>query len=256
MEIKLDGKVAVVTGGGRGIGKAVALALAEAGADVVLAARTLSRLEEVADLVRSIGRRSLPVAMDVTDKKAVESLMSKAVEGLGGLHILVNNAAIMSPSPILETTEEDWDRVIAVNLKSCFLCTQAAGRFMIEQQYGKIINMASTGGVIAGPNNASYHASKAAIIHFTRAVAIEWIRHNINVNAISPGGFATEQQAKSGQTSSVDREWAHNNFRRAIPMARLGGADDLKGAAVFLASEAARYVTGHNLVVDGGWTCW
>ncbi|MBW2207620.1 MAG: SDR family oxidoreductase [Deltaproteobacteria bacterium] len=248
MEINLENKVAVVTGGGRGIGKAVALALAEAGADVVLAARTLSQLEEVADLVRSIGRRSLPVAMDVTDKKAVESLMSKAVEGLGGLHILVNNAAIMSPSPILETTEEDWDRVIAVNLKSCFLCTRAAGRFMIEQQYGKIINMASTGGVIAGPNNASYHASKAAFIHFTRAVAIEWIRHNINVNAIGPGTVDVPLADKFIQKGS------RNVMLKAVPIKRFADTTEIANLALFLASDLSNYMVGEHVIIDGGLT--
>ena len=248
MEIKLDGKVAVITGGGRGIGKAVALALAEAGADVVLASRTPSQLEEVAELVRSKGRRSLPIATDVTDKRAVESLMSKAVEGLGGLHILVNNAAIMSPSPILETTEEDWDRVIAVNLKSYFLCTQAAGRFMMEQQYGKIINMASTGGIIAGPNNASYHASKAAIIHFTRAVAIEWIRHNINVNAIGPGTVDAPLADKFIQKGSRDV------MLKAVPIKRFADTTEIANLVLFLASDLSNYMVGEHVIIDGGLT--
>jgi len=248
MEIKLENKVAVVTGGGRGIGKAVALSLADAGADVVVASRTPSQLEEVAELVRSKGRRALPFPVDVTNKRDVEKLMSLAVEQLGGLHILVNNAAIMSPAPILETTEEDWDRVIAVNLKSCFLCTQAAGRFMIEQQYGKIINMASTGGIIAGPNNASYHASKAAILHFTKAVAIEWIRHHINVNAIAPGTVDAPLADKFIQKGSRE------GMLRAVPIRRFADTSEIANLVLFLASDLSNYMVGEHVIIDGGLT--
>ncbi len=248
MEMNLENRVAVVTGGGRGIGKAVAIALAEAGADVVVASRTSSQLDEVAGLIRAKGRRALPVEADVTDKDAVERLMSRAVEDLGGLHILVNNAAIMSPSPIMETTEEDWDRVIAVNLKSYFLCTQAAGPFMIEQQYGKIINMASTGGVIAGPNNASYHATKAAVIHFTKAVAIEWIRHNINVNAIGPGTVDAPLADKFIQKGSRDV------ILKAVPIKRFAEAGEIANLVLFLASDLSNYMVGEHVIIDGGLT--
>ncbi|MGQ9655954.1 MAG: SDR family NAD(P)-dependent oxidoreductase, partial [Thermodesulfobacteriota bacterium] len=151
MMIDLDGKVAVVTGAGRGIGRAISVALAEAGAHLVLAARTASQLEETAEEVGSRGRRAVVVPTDVSNREAVERLMASAVESLGGIHILVNNAATMSPGPTLELSEEQWDRVIAVNLKSVFLCTQAAGRYMVKQRYGKIVNVASTGGEIASP---------------------------------------------------------------------------------------------------------
>ncbi len=248
VEIDLEGKVAVVTGAGKGIGKATALALAEAGADVVLAARTGSLLEEAAEEVRSKGRKALPIPTDVTEKAAVERLMTSTVEQLGGLHILVNNAGIMAPAPLIEQTEADWDRVMAVNLKGMFLCTQAAGRRMIEGKYGKIINMASTGGIIAGPKNASYHASKAAIIHFTRAAAIEWIRYNINVNAIGPGSVDTElvDQFIQGRNREV--------MLKGVPIRRIADPREIAHLAVFLASDLSGYMVGEHVVIDGGLT--
>ena len=248
IQIDLKGKVAVVTGAGRGIGKASALALAEAGADVVLASRTSSQLEEVAELVRSKGSRSLTVPTDVTKKMAVERLMSAAVDELGGLHILVNNAATMVPVPLMEHTEEDWDRVMAVNLKSVFLCTQTAGRYMVEQRYGKIINVASTGGVIAGPNNASYHASKAGVIHFSKAAAIEWIKYNINVNAIGPGTVDTEQLDRFIQKGTRE------TMLKGVPIKRIADPDEIANLVVFLASDLSSYMVGEHVIIDGGLT--
>jgi NAD(P)-dependent dehydrogenase (short-subunit alcohol dehydrogenase family) len=248
IEIDLEGKVAVVTGAGRGIGKSAAIALAEAGADVVLAARTGSQLEEAALEIRSKGRRALPIQTDVTQKASVENLMASAHDQMGGLHILVNNAAIMAPGPLMEQTDEAWDRVMEVNLKAVFLCTRSAGHYMIKQQYGKVINMASTGGVIAGPNNASYHASKAAIIHFTRSVAIEWIRHNINVNAIGPGTVDTElvdQFIKGG-----NRE----RMLKGIPIRRFAAPEEIANLVAFLASDLSDYMVGEHVIIDGGLT--
>ncbi|MFH1350350.1 MAG: 3-oxoacyl-ACP reductase family protein [Pseudomonadota bacterium] len=248
VEINLEGKVAVVTGAGRGIGKAVAIALAEAGADVALAARTASQLEECAKEIRRRGRRALPLQTDVTRKEEVGRLMKATVEELGGLHILVNNAAIMAPGPLLEMTEEEWERVMTVNLKAIFLCTQAAGRYMVEQRYGKIINMASTGGVIAGPRNASYHASKAAIIHFTKAAAIEWIRYNINVNAIGPGTVDTELVDRFIQSGTRE------TMLKAIPIRRFAEPKEIANLVIFLASDLSSYMVGEHVIVDGGLT--
>ena len=248
IEIDLKGKVAVVTGAGRGIGKSAAVALAEAGADVVLAARTASQLEETALEIRSKGRRALPIQTDVTKKASVENLMAAAYDQMGGLHILVNNAAIMAPGPLIEHAEEAWDKVMAVNLKAVFLCTQSAGHYMIKQQYGKIINMASTGGIIAGPNNASYHASKAAIIHFTRSVAIEWIRHNINVNAIGPGTVDTELVDQFIQGGKRER------MMKGIPIRRFADPEEIANLVAFLASDLSNYIVGEHVIIDGGLT--
>jgi len=248
MEIDLSGKVAVVTGASRGIGKATAMALARAGADVVLAARTRSQLEEAARQIRSIGTRALPIPTDITQKTSAEELMAAAHDHMGGLHILVNNAAVMAPGPLMEQTEEDWDRVMAVNLKAVFLCTQAAGRHMIDQQYGKIINMASTGGVIAGPKNSAYHASKAAVIHFTRSVAIEWIRHGINVNAVGPGTVDTElvdQFIQGGNREAM---------LKGIPIRRIASPDEIAHMVVYLASNLSDYMVGEHVIIDGGLT--
>lgn len=248
MKIDLDGKVAVVTGAGRGIGRAISVALAEAGAHLVLAARTASQLEKTAEEVGSRGRRAVVVPTDVSNKEAVGRLMASAVESLGGLHILVNNAATMSPGPTLELSEEEWDRVMAVNLKSVFLCTQAAGRYMVKQRYGKIVNVASTGGEIASPMNASYHASKAAVILFTKSVAVEWIRHNVNVNAVGPGFVDTELVDQFLQKRSRE------DGARAVPIRRLADPREVANVVVFLASDLASYMVGEHVIVDGGLT--
>lgn len=248
MEMDLSGKVAVVTGASRGIGKATAVALARAGADVVLAARTRSQLEEAARQIRSIGPHALALPADITQKASVEELMAAAHDQLGGPHILVNNAAVMAPGPLMEQTEADWDRVMALNLKAVFLCTQAAGRYMIDQQYGKIINMASTGGVIAGPRNAAYHASKAAVIHFTRAVAVEWIRYHINVNAIGPGTVDTELVDQFIQGGNRE------NMLKGIPIRRFASPDEIAHLVVYLASDLSDYMVGEHVIIDGGLT--
>jgi NAD(P)-dependent dehydrogenase (short-subunit alcohol dehydrogenase family) len=248
VEISLDGKVAVVTGAGRGIGKAIALAMAQAGADLVLAARTASQLVETAEEVRSLGRRALDVPTDVTRKDQVERLMAKAVEKMGDLHILVNNAAIMAPAPLVEQSEEDWDNVLNVNLKSMFLCTQAAARYFIAKNYGKVVNMASTGGMIAGPMNASYHASKAGCILFTKSVAIELIRYNINVNAVGPGFVDTELVDRFVQKGT------RKSKMKNIPIRRYANPHEIAWPVVFLASDLSSYMVGEHLIIDGGLT--
>lgn len=248
LEIDLSGKIAIVTGAGRGIGKAVSLALARAGADVVLVARTERQLEAVAGEVRNLGVRALVVPTDVTEKPAVERLVAKAVDSLGDLHILVNNAATMRPSPFLEHGEEDWDYVLSVNLKSVFLCTQAAARHFAAKHYGKIVNLASTGGEVAGPMNSSYHASKAGCILFTKSVAVELIRHNINVNAVGPGFVDTELVDQFIQRGT--REAA----MKAIPIRRFAQADEIASLVVFLASDLAGYMVGEHVIIDGGLT--
>jgi NAD(P)-dependent dehydrogenase (short-subunit alcohol dehydrogenase family) len=174
--------------------------------------------------------------------------MSTTIDQLGCLHILVNNAAIMTPASLIEQTEDDWDKVMAVNLKAYFLCAQAAGRYMIDQKYGKIINMASTGGVIAGPKNASYHSSKAAVIHFTRSVAIEWIKYNINVNAVGPGVVDTELVDQFLQKGSREM------MLKGVPIKRFADPAEIANLVVFLASDLAGYMVGEHVIIDGGLT--
>lgn len=248
ISLSLEGKIAVVTGAGRGIGRAVALAMARAGADVALAARTVSQLEEVAAEIVALGRRAVVVPSDVTRKSEVEELIARTLRDLGGLHILVNNAATMAPSPIVDQSEEDWDRVLSVNLKSVFLCTQAAARHFIPQRYGKIVNMASTGGEVAGPANASYHASKAGCILFTKSVAVELIRYGINVNAVGPGFVDTELVDQFIQKGT--REGA----MKTIPIRRFADPEEVANLVVFLVSDLAAYVVGEHVIIDGGLT--
>ncbi|MBW2028966.1 MAG: hypothetical protein DRG63_11315 [Deltaproteobacteria bacterium] len=248
VEIDLTGKVAVITGAGRGIGRSIAITLARAGAKVVLNSRTASQLEETAREVRSIGGQALCFPADVTQREKVEKLMHTAVTKFGGLHILVNNAATMAPKPLLEQTEQEWDRVMDVNLKSVFLCTQAAGRYMVQQKYGKIINMASTGGEIASPMNASYHASKAGVILFTKSVAVEWIRHNINVNAVGPGFVDT------GLVDQFIQKGSRETSLKSIPIKRFAEPEEIANIVLFLASDLASYMVGEHVIIDGGLT--
>lgn len=248
IEISLDGKAAVVTGAGRGIGKSVALTLADAGADVVLAARTTSQLEETAEEIRARGGKALPIRTNVTDKNSVEKLMAGSLDTFGGLHILVNNAATMAPKPLLDQSEDEWDRVMAVNLKSVFLCTQAAGRHMVQQRYGKIVNMASTGGEAAGPMNASYHASKAGIILFTKSVALEWIRYNININAVGPGFVDTDL------VDQFIQKGTRENSLKGIPIRRFAEPQEIANLVLFLASDLSSYMVGEHVIIDGGMT--
>lgn len=243
--IDLSDKVALVVGGGRGIGREIALALADAGADVVVAARTLSQVEETRDLILNKGRRSLAFPVDVAQKYQVVAMVEDTVKLLGGVHILVNSAGITRPAPLLEYREEDWDAVMATNVKGMFLCTQAVGKYMVNQKYGKIINIASTGGEMAGPKNAVYHASKGAAILFTKSVALEWIRYNINVNAIGPGFVDTDLLEDFDQKLKQQR-------LKVIPIRRIALAEEIGPLAVFLASDYANYMVGEHVIIDGG----
>ncbi|MBI2320892.1 MAG: SDR family oxidoreductase [Chloroflexi bacterium] len=243
-----DGQVAVVTGAGRGIGRGIALALAEAGADVALAGRTVAQLEETAHTVEALGRRALVVPTDVTVSEQVERLADRAASELGHLDILVNNAGILVDQEAQAIRDDDWLRVIDTNLNSVMRCARAAARYMIPQQRGSIVNIASIFAYTPAPRFSSYVAAKGGMISFTRALALEWARYKVRVNAIAPGYVHTELN-----------EWALSNPQirdgliRATPLRRLGTPEDIGLAVVYLASPAADYMTGEIVVLDGGY---
>ncbi|MCW5850308.1 MAG: SDR family oxidoreductase [Anaerolineae bacterium] len=259
----LNGKVAVVTGGGTGLGQQMATALAEAGADVVLASRNQSRLDGVADELRGLGRRALAVGLDLNDPPAAGRLVEQTLGEFGRLDILVNNAAAQDVNRPFEPFDvARWNAVLAVNLTGALLCCLAAAEPMKAQGRGKIINVASVYGMVgvdgrlygSAPErpmrNFPYTASKGGLINLTRELAVAWAAEGIQVNALSPGMFPVESNAKKYPDGTFDR------IRERIPAGRMGNSTDLKGAVVFLASASSDYVTGHNLVVDGGWTAW
>jgi 2-deoxy-D-gluconate 3-dehydrogenase len=243
----LAGRVALVTGASRGIGRAVALALAAAGADVGLAARSTGDLKLVADEIGEFGRRGLPVALDVTDSSSVDQAVSAVVAGLGRLDVLVNNAGIVHSGPVLETSDDDWDRVLSTNLRGTFLCSRAAGRVLTAQGSGKVINMASNFGVMATPAHGAYCASKAAILQLTRVLALEWAPFNVQVNAIAPGYVATDLNAGTRADPALTEK-----IVRRIPARRMAEPDEIGPLAVLLASAASDFMTGSTLVIDGG----
>ena len=244
----------------------MASGLAEAGASVVLASRRGGLCQEKAEtLRRETGVEALGLEMDVTRESDVDGAISKIVSNFGHLDILVNNSGAFLNKPIIDVSRDEWDSVMDVNMTGTFYCCRAAGRHMIPRRYGKIINISSTYGILGIDGriyvrpgeelveSAVYTASKGALVNFTRGLASAWARYNINVNCISPGGFLTE---------GVEQQWRKNlqamvsEFNKRTPLGRMGDRDDLKGAVVYLASEASKFVTGHNLVVDGGWSIW
>jgi 2-deoxy-D-gluconate 3-dehydrogenase len=242
----LSGKVAVVTGANTGIGQAIALALAEAGADIAAVGRTPAA--ETVEKARALGRRAEIVSADLSTIEPVQRVVDETVDKLGGLDVLVNNAGIIRRADIVDFTEEDWDTVIDTNLKSVFFLCQAAGRHMIAQGSGKIINIASMLTFQGGIRVPSYTASKSGIGGLTKLLANEWAAKGVNVNAIAPGYIATNN------TAALQADEVRNKaILDRIPAGRWGDPGDLGGAAVFLASRASDYVQGHILAVDGGW---
>jgi sorbose reductase len=244
----LTGRKALVTGAAVGIGRGCAVALARAGADVAIADLNQAAAAKTAEEIRSMGRRSIPIPCDVTRRDQVQEMVRRVVEELGGLDVAVNNAGIGILGADEEICQADWDKVIAVNLTGVFLSAQAEARQMIRQSPagGKIINIASMSATIANCN-ASYDASKAGVVHMTRTLAAEWGRWNVNVNCISPSYVLTPMHAS---TPTVVRQ----RIRELTPMGHVERPEDLHGAVIFLASAASNYVTGHDLMVDGGHT--
>ncbi|MDQ7904076.1 SDR family oxidoreductase [Phytohabitans sp. ZYX-F-186] len=245
---RLDGRVALVTGGGRGIGQALATALAEAGADVALLGRT--RPTATAARIEALGRRVLVVPGDLATAgpDALADAVEAVVTGLGRLDVLVNNAGLIRRSAAVAHPPEDWAQVLRVDLDAVFHLCQAAGRVMLGQRHGRIVNVASMLSYQGGVRVPSYTAAKHAVVGLTRALANEWAAEGVNVNAIAPGYIATDQTMVL--RDDPDRERA---IRERIPAGRWGTPEDLMGAVVFLASDAARYVHGSVLAVDGGW---
>jgi NAD(P)-dependent dehydrogenase (short-subunit alcohol dehydrogenase family) len=246
----LSGKVALVTGAARGIGRACALALAAAGADVALGLRDRDAAGDVADAVRALGRRALPLQMDVARRAEIDDAVGQAVADLGAIDVLVNNAGIGPPRAAVDVTEADFDATLDVNLKGTFFVSQAVGRAMIAAgRGGRIINLSSQAGFVALPTESVYCMTKAAISHLTKCLAVEWAAHDILVNAVAPTFIRTPGTVK----------WlAEPEFRRSllarIPLGRVGEPEDVAGAIVFLASPAASMITGTTLMIDGGWT--
>ena len=249
---RLDGKVALVTGSSRGIGRAIALGLAEAGARVVVNGRTPETVAAVTDEVRSRGGEALAVPADVGQADAVDRLFAQAVGAYGQVDILVNNAGV---SPFYkraeDVTEAEWDLVIDSNLKSAFLCSCAAGRLMKLQGGGVVINVSSILGLVAMPRLLVYCVAKGGIGQLTRVLAVEWAPFHIRVNAIAPGWVETDMTRGLLEHPRLGEE-----LRQKTPMMRAAAPDEIVGAALYLASDAASFVTGHLLSVDGGWTAW
>ena len=244
----LAGKVALVTGASRGIGGELALALAEAGADMALVARTEETLQAMAGRVRELGRRALVVPTDVGRVADLPAMVDRVVAEYGRIDILLNAAGIQCRKPIMEVTEEDWDGVNSVNLKGLYFCSQAVARQMLKQGKGKIINIASLTSTIGIANVSIYTATKSGVLGLTRVMSREWSARGINVNAIGPGYFRTEMTKRLYDDPAMNR-WVIDR----TPMGRWGEVAELKGTAVFLASDASDFVTGQLINVDGGW---
>jgi len=244
----LTGRVAIITGGSVGLGRQMAEGLAEMGANLVLCARKKERCQEAAEELRKLGVRTLALGCDVKNPANVQEVVDATVSEFGRIDILVNNAGTSWGAPVEEMRLEHWNKVIETNLTGTFLFSQAVGKIMVNQRRGKIINIASVAGLGGAPPEfqaIGYHASKGGVIIFTKDLACKWGIHNIQVNSIAPGWFPTNM-------SQVLIERNKETFLRSIPLRRFGNESDLKGAAVFLASDASDYVTGHVLVVDGG----
>ncbi len=248
-QFSLAGKVALVTGAARGIGRACALALAQAGADVVLGLRDRSTGQDVVQQIQQMGRKVLPVQMDVTRLSEINQAVAEAVYTFGRIDILVNNAGIGISNPVEKVTEEDFDTIVSVNLKGTFFTAQAVGKVMIKQRQGRIINLGSQAGAIALATDSIYCITKAGIAHMTRCMAFEWAQYNILVNCVAPTFIETP-----GTEPELSDPENRKSVIRRIPLGRIGDVAEVAGPVVFLASPAASLITGATLLVDGGWT--
>jgi NAD(P)-dependent dehydrogenase (short-subunit alcohol dehydrogenase family) len=248
----LKEKVAIVTGGNRGIGFAVAGGLAKAGAAVIIANRNADAGQKAALEIRNDGFNATSIPADVSEKSSVENLVTRVLEDFGRIDILVNSAGVIDRGPVEDFSEEQYDYIMNINLKGLFFCCQLVGKEMIKQGRGKIINISSNVSEVIQAGRVVYAASKAGVSHLTRGFALEWAKHNINVNAIGPGPTITELNRKYFEDNPADLQARIDS----IPMARVGDPQDLVGAAILLAGDASSYITGQTLLVDGGSTIW
>ena len=250
-KFKIVNKVAIVTGGSKGLGQAIACGLGEAGAKVVVTSRTKKMIEETANKIIANGGEAIAIPVDVSDQGSIELMVRQVISKYGRVDILVNNAGIAPMKRTLDSTIDDWNEVLDTNLKSAFLLCKEVGGGMIKQKRGKIINIGSVLGIMASNVAMPYCVTKAGITHMTRALALEWAPFRINVNCIAPGFFETDM------TKAQQEQEAHKKFLQfKIPFKRMGRPEEIVGAALFLASDASDYVTGAVLVVDGGYSIW
>ncbi len=249
LQAGLEGKVALVTGSARGIGRTCALALAQAGADIIMGLRDCSTGQDVVHQIEAMGRKVLPVQMDVTRLSEINSAVAEGVKAFGRIDILVNNAGIGKSNPVERVTEEDFDTIVSVNLKGTFFTAQEVGKIMIQQRQGRIINLGSQAGAIALPTESVYCMTKAGISHMTRCMALEWAPYNILVNCVAPTFIETP-----GTEPELSDPENRKSVIRRIPLGRIGDVMEVAAPVVFLASPAASLITGATLLVDGGWT--
>ena len=246
----LEGKVALITGSSKGLGEAMARALAEAGASVVINSRQSADAGRVADEIgKATGRQTIGIAADVTVRSDVERLIGDTVKRMGKLDILINNAGMNIRKPMQEYNDEEWHKVIETNLTGPFLCCRAAAPHFLKQRSGRVINLGSILSFVALGNRSAYSASKGAIVQFTRALALEWAPYNVTVNAICPGPFETDLNKPM-----LENPQQKKFFIERVPLGRWAQPKELAGAVIFLASEASSFITGTTLLVDGGWT--
>ncbi len=245
--MKLEGKVALITGAGSGIGQAIALRFAKEGADIAVNDINLAAAEKTVESVKSLGRRAIALQADVADEKQVNAMVDRVIKEMGGVHILVNNAGLSSGGPIIEESLADWDRMIAIVLRGTYLCSRRAAQWMIKNKGGKIVNISSNAGLRGGPNMSAYSAAKAGVISLTRTMALEWASSNIHVNCIAPGLINTPMT----QATLVKR-YPMERLLERIPLGRWADPDEIAKPALFFASDDASFVTGVTMSVDGG----